>query len=556
MNQPPDRGDSRRRSRGIPCGTGRTLMVQGTMSSVGKSLIVAALCRIFKQDGWRVAPFKAQNMALNSFATRDGREVGRAQAMQADAAGVDVTVEMNPVLIKPEADAFAQIIVLGKPWARLPAGEYMRRRGELWSVVTQALDSLRAQYDLVVIEGAGSPAELNLRHGDLVNMAMAEYADAPVLLVGDVDRGGIFAQLLGTLALLEERERARVRGLIVNKFRGDASLFADGVKILEERGGVPVLGVVPFIHDLRIADEDSVALDERRTTEDERRKNPSPSSVSGHRSLEIIVIRFPHISNFDDFDPLRAEPDVAVRFVDRVEDLGGPDLIILPGTKTTIADLEFLRARGLAQRIVELARAGVPILGICGGYQMMGAAICDPLGVESKQTEVADPAILGGVDGLGLLPVITTFEQEKQTVRARGRVVANHGLFANARDLEISGYEIHMGRTEPGQPVGAHGRAPLQSVIARGEKNIDDQGRLGDFDGAVSADGWIAGTYFHGLFDNDHLRNIILTNLAARQNRARADPATQFDREAMYNRLAETVRTHLDLPAIYRLVGR
>ncbi len=551
---------------------GRTLMVQGTMSSVGKSVIVAALCRIFKQDGWRVAPFKAQNMALNSFATRDGREVGRAQAMQADAAGVDVTVEMNPVLIKPEADAFAQIVVLGKPWARLPAGEYMRRRGELWNVVTHALDSLRAQYDLVVIEGAGSPAELNLRCGDLVNMAMAEYADAPVLLVGDIDRGGIFAQLLGTLALLEERERARVRGLIVNKFRGDADLFTEGVKILEERGGVPVLGVVPFIHDLRIADEDSVALDDATLT-------PPPLRRGGALPLQIAVIRLPHISNFDDFDPLRAEPDVAVRFVDRPEDLGSPDLVILPGTKTTIADLEFLRARGLAQRIVELARAGAAILGICGGYQMLGKAICDPLGVESNQTEVADPpadpagrrgAILSGVDGLGLLPVITTFEQEKQTVRARGRVVANHGLFANARDLEITGYEIHMGRTDLGQPRGerqprSEGQPqglPLQRVIARGDKSVDDQGHptevatsvVGDFDGAVTADGWIAGTYFHGLFDNDNLRNTILTNLAARENRARVNPATQFDREAMYDRLAETVRTHLDLERIHRLL--
>src|ERR687886_818726 len=279
----------------------RTLMVQGTMSSVGKSLMVAALCRIFKQDGWRVAPFKAQNMALNSFATRDGREVGRAQAMQADAAGVDVTVEMNPVLIKPEADAFAQIVVRGKPWARLPAGEYMQRRGELWKIVTGALDSLRAQYDLVILEGAGSPAELNLRRGDLVNMSIAEYADAPVLLVGDIDRGGIFAQLIGTHALLEEAERARIKGFIVNKFRGDARLFEDGVEILEVRGGVQVLGVIPFIHDLRIADEDSVALDDVTLT-------PSLSLQGrGSTHLDIAVIRLPHISNFDDFDPLRAE---------------------------------------------------------------------------------------------------------------------------------------------------------------------------------------------------------------------------------------------------------
>ncbi len=426
----------------------QVLMVQGTMSSVGKSLMVAALCRIFKQDGFSVAPFKAQNMALNSYATRDGREVGRAQAMQAEAAGVDVTAEMNPVLIKPEADSFAQIVVMGKPWARLPAGEYMRRRGELWDTVTRALDALRTKYDLVVIEGAGSPAELNLRLGDLVNMAIAEYADAPVLLVGDIDRGGIFAQLIGTHTLLEASERARVKGFIVNKFRGDAHLFDDGVRILEARSGVRVLGVVPFIRDLRIADEDSVALE---TVSSEQ------SSVN---SIDVAVIRLPHISNFDDFDPLRAEPDVTVRFVDRADDLRQPDLIILPGTKTTIADLKFLRERGLAARMVELARAGTPTLGICGGYQMLGIAIHDPDRVESDEPLV---------ESLALLPVVTTFAAEKQTLRARARVVANHGLLANARDLEIAGYEIHMGRT-PSPDNGA----PLLRVTARGENVVVD----------------------------------------------------------------------------------
>ncbi len=509
--------------------SGSVLMIQGTMSSVGKSLLVAALCRIFKQDGLRVAPFKAQNMALNSFATRDGREIGRAQAMQADAAGVDVTVEMNPVLIKPEADSFAQIIVMGKPWARLPAGEYMRRRGELWSVVTRALDSLRAQYDVVVIEGAGSPVELNLRRGDLVNMAIAEYADAPVLLVGDIDRGGIFAQLLGTHALLEGSERARVKGFIVNKFRGDARLFVDGVKILEERSGIPVLGVVPFIRDLNIADEDSVALE---------------TAVSGRRSavgLDIVVIRVPHISNFDDFDPLRAEDEVTVRFVERVEDLREPDLIILPGTKTTIADLEFLRERGFAARIVELAHAGTPVLGICGGYQMLGAQILDPQRVESEGIQVA---------GLGLLPLVTTFEAEKQTVRARGVIAANDGLFAGARGLEIAGYEIHMGQTRASFDSAAlrSGGAALLRVTARGDNAADDA------DGAVDARGWIAGTYFHGLFDNDALRAVMLTNLAARKGIARATRA-RFDRGAAYNRLAQVARENLRMELVYQLAG-
>ncbi|MCL5998083.1 MAG: cobyric acid synthase [Chloroflexi bacterium] len=503
----------------------KVLMVQGAMSSVGKSLMVAALCRIFKQDRWRVAPFKAQNMALNSFATRDGREVGRAQAMQADAAGVDVTVEMNPVLIKPEADSFAQIVVLGKPWARLAAGEYMSRRGELWDIVTHALDSLRAQYDLIIIEGAGSPAELNLRRGDIVNMAIAEYAQAPVLLVGDIDRGGIFAQLLGTLWLLEEHERALVRGLIVNKFRGDARLFDDGVKILEARSGIGVLGVVPFVRDLRIADEDSVALETA---------NRGSRSTLG---IDVAVIRLPHISNFDDFDPLRAERDVTVRFVDRVEDIGQPDLLILPGTKTTAADLRYLRERGLTSRIVELAHTGVPVLGICGGYQMLGETIRDPSGVESDELEMK---------GLGLLPVTTTFAAEKQTTRARGCIQAERGLFANACGLEVTGYEIHMGRTS-GQPQARS--TPLLRVLARGEEDA------ADVDGAVSEDGMVAGTYFHGLFENDTLRHVLLANLAARNGRTRATAPARFDRNAEYDRLAETVRAHLDLGEVLRILG-
>jgi adenosylcobyric acid synthase len=502
----------------------KVLMVQGTMSSVGKSLTVAALCRIFKQDGWRVAPFKAQNMALNSFATRDGREVGRAQAMQADAAGVDVTVEMNPVLIKPEADAFAQIVVLGKPWTRLAAGEYMSRRGELWDIVTHALDSLRAQYDLIIMEGAGSPAELNLRKGDLVNMAIAEYAQAPVLLVGDIDRGGIFAQLLGTVWLLEEHERARVRGLIVNKFRGDPRLFDDGVKILEDRSGIGVLGVVPFIHDLRIADEDSVALE----TVDRL-----PRSAMG---IDIAVIGLPHMSNFDDFDPLRAEVDVSVRFVDRMEDVGQPDLLILPGTKTTTADLRYLRERGLTSRIVTLAHMGVPLLGICGGYQMLGETIYDPSGAESDEHEV---------QGLGLLPVTTTFAAEKRTVRARGSILAERGLFAGACGLEVTGYEIHMGRTS-GQPQARC--KPFQRVLARGEEIAADD------DGAVSEDGMMVGTYFHGLFENDALRHALLANLAVRKGCTRTTAPTRFDRNAEYDRLAETVRAHLNFGEVLRIV--
>lgn len=501
-------------------------MVQGTMSSVGKSLMVAALCRLFRQEGWRVAPFKAQNMALNSFVTRDGREIGRAQAMQAAAAGIDITAEMNPILIKPEADSFAQIVVLGQPWARLPAGEYMRRRSTLWSIVTSALATLRSQYELVIIEGAGSPVELNLRSSELVNMAIATHAQAPVLLVGDIDRGGIFAQLLGTLMLLEEHERALVKGLIVNKFRGDMRLFADGTAILEQRGGVPVLGVMPYLRDLRLPDEDSVALDDRRT---------SASTASAPAGLDIAVIRLPHISNFDDFDPLIAEADTSVRFVEHADELGQPDLVILPGTKTTVADLHFLQESGLASQIIALAQSGIPTLGICGGYQMLGQVIYDPDRVETDSTET---------QGLGLLPVVTTFAATKQTVRAHGQILPTAGLFASAHPLEITGYEIHMGRT-----LLTDEATPLVQVTTRGEQPVTDT------DGAVTANGWIAGTYFHGFFDNDTIRHTLLSNLAAHKGITHA-VAARFNREAAYDQLAAAVRTYLDLDLLYQIVGK
>ncbi|HID65180.1 MAG TPA: cobyric acid synthase, partial [Anaerolineae bacterium] len=339
--------------------TAKTLMIQGTASSAGKSLLVAALCRIFCQDGVRVAPFKAQNMALNSFVTREGHEMGRAQVVQAQAAGLEPHVDMNPILLKPEQDARSQVVVMGRPWATLAAGEYYRRKGELWPVVTAALDRLRERYDLVVIEGAGSPAEINLRDSDIVNMAVARYARAPVLLVGDIDRGGVFASLVGTMVLLEEDERRLIKGFVINKFRGDVALLQDGLTMLEQRTGVPVLGVVPFIRDLQIAEEDSVALGEplRRSLES-----------SQGREVDIAAIRLPRISNFDDFDALALEEGVQVRFVDGPDQLGHPQAVILPGTKSTIADLLWLRQVGLARALCELAENGTPVVGICGGY--------------------------------------------------------------------------------------------------------------------------------------------------------------------------------------------
>jgi adenosylcobyric acid synthase len=490
--------------------TAKTLMIQGTSSSAGKSLLVTALCRIFARRGVRVAPFKAQNMSNNAAVCADGSEIGRAQAVQAAAAGLEPTADMNPILLKPEADARSQVVVMGRPWRTLAAGIYYRYRDELWSTVTAALDRLRADYELVIIEGAGSPAELNLRAGDMVNMAVARYAQAPVLLVGDIDRGGIFAQLLGTLWLLEPEERGLVQGLIVNKFRGDLSLFADGVRILEERGGVPVLGVVPYLHDLAIPEEDAVALE----------------TAAGGRGpaagIDIAVIQLPRIANFDDFDPLAAEPGVGVRYVSSRQALGQPQAIILPGTKSTLSDLAWLRAQGLAEAIQELANTGTAVVGICGGYQMLGRVVRDPERVESADEEVP---------GLGLLPVETVFAKEKATHRAQARLLDGPGWLAPLAGQVVYGYEIHMGRTQGG-------RAWLE-ISERNGTSVSVQ------DGAVSGNGRVWGCYLHGLFENQALRRAWLTSLGWREEGRRAQPMGEH--EAAFERLADAVEAALDM---------
>ncbi len=497
-------------------------MIQGTASSAGKSLLVAALCRIFRQDGVRVAPFKAQNMALNSFVTREGHEMGRAQVVQAQAAGLEPHVDMNPILLKPEQDARSQVVVMGKPWAAIAAGEYYRRKGELWPVVTAALDRLRERYDLVVIEGAGSPAEINLRESDIVNMAVARYARAPVLLVGDIDRGGVFASLVGTMALLEEDERRLIKGFVINKFRGDVSLLRDGLAMLEQRTGVPVLGVVPFIRDLQIAEEDSVALDDVSRAEDRGQ---------GIRDrVDIAVIRLPRISNFDDFDALALEAGVQVRFVDDPDRLGCPQAVILPGTKSTIADLLWLRRVGLARALCELAENGTPVVGICGGYQMLGRTISDPEGVESAE---------GQVEGLGLLPVDTVFEVVKATYQVRARIETDRGFFAEIEGQEIEGYEIHMGHSRGGEPA--------FRLLARGDRPVDAS------DGAVDQKGQVFGTYLHGLFDNPNLRRAWLRSLG--WDAAFSGLSMIEVREREYDRLARQVRESLDMERVYRIVG-
>ena len=496
----------------------RVLMVQGTASSVGKSWLVAALCRLLARRGVCVAPFKAQNMSNNAAVCPDGAEIGRAQALQARAAGLAPCAEMNPILLKPEADSRSQVIVMGRVWRTLRAGDYYRHKRDLWPVVTTALDRLRARYDVVVVEGAGSPAELNLRAGDIVNMAVARYADAAVLLVGDIDRGGIFAQLLGTLWLLPPEEQALVRGLVVNKFRGDPALFEDGVRILEQRSGCPVLGVIPYLPDLVLPEEDAATL-------------PFPGAQGTDPELDIAVVRFPRMANFDDVDPIRAEPGVRVRFVSRAAELGRPDAVILPGSKSTVADLRWLRCVGLAEAICRLAREGVAVVGLCGGYQMLGEAICDPDHVESEEGRVA---------GLGLLPVETTFAAKKATCQVRARLLGGPGWLAPLAGHDVRGYEIHMGRSRS--------RAPWLEIVRRNGRPVHV------LDGAVSHDGRVWGCYVHGLFANDGLRRAWLSDL--RPGRAWR-PTLEADEvlERALDTLADTVEAALDVEHIGALAG-
>jgi adenosylcobyric acid synthase len=492
----------------------KVLVVLGTTSSAGKSLLATALCRIYARRGMRVAPFKAQNMSNNAAVCPDGAEIGRAQAVQAAAAGLQPTADMNPILLKPEADARSQVVLMGRPWRTISARSYYERKSELWAAVTASLDRLRSTYDLVIVEGAGSPVEMNLKARDIVNMAVATYAHAPVVLVGDIDRGGVFAQLLGTLWLLEEQERALVKGLIVNKFRGDPTLFEDGVQILEDKGGVPVLGIVPYLHDHGIPEEDAVALDE-----------PMPGSRAGGDSgagIDIAVVRLPRIANFDDFDPLAAEPGVHLRYVSSPRELGCPEAVILPGTKSTIADLAWLREQGMADAIVHLAGEGTTVVGICGGYQMLGHVIRDPEGVESE---------LGEVPGLGLLPQETNFGGDKTTHQVQARITDGPGWLANLAGRPVSGYEIHMGRTVGGTPWLRLGRRSGQVVEVS--------------DGAVSDDGQVWGCYLHGLFANAELRQRWLASLGWKASAGQATPLSE--QEAAFERLADEVESVLDM---------
>ena len=493
------------------------LMVQGTASGVGKSLLTAALCRIFHRAGCRVAPFKSQNMSLNAAVTLDGGEIGRAQAAQAEAAGIEPTVDMNPILLKPEADDRSQVIVRGRVMASARWAEYGQMVPRLWPLVAESLARLRREHELVVIEGAGSPAEINIAW-DVVNMRVAALAEAPVLLVGDIDRGGVFAALVGTLALLAPEDRARVAGLIINRFRGERAVLEPGLAFLAARTGVPVVGVVPHLAGRLVPEEDSLGLES------------PPPEVEGARVV-VTVVRLPRMANFDDAEPLTGEPGVAVRFVTRASEIDVADIVILPGTKSTIADLAWLRERGLAPAIERAAHDGRIVLGLCGGFQMLGEHLADPQGVETG----------GAAEGLRLLPVFTTFTSPKTSVRVRARVIG-HGLLAAAGDAEVRGYEIHAGVTLTG------GARAVLTVIERGGAPADAA------DGATA--GNVVGTYVHGLLTCAPLRRALLT-AAARRRGVAADPRWgATDGTDRYDRLADLVGSALDLDAVARLARR
>lgn len=509
--------------------TAKTIMVQGTASHVGKSVLVAALCRIFYRDGYRVAPYKSQNMALNSFVTRDGGEMGRAQVVQAEAAGVEPSVDMNPILLKPTGQASSQVVVLGRPVGNMCAQVYHREYAPgAWSVACEALDRLRAANDIVVIEGAGSPAEVNLQEREIVNMRVARYAGAPVLLTADIDKGGALASVVGTLELIAPDDRDRVAGVIINKFRGDLSLFQPAVDFLEAKTGKPVLGVVPYFQGFRVQEEDTVSEDTIRRSREER-----------SRDVDIAVIHLPHISNFTDFDPLEDEPDVNLRYVGRGTPVGRPDLVIVPGSKNTIEDLAYLKKTGLADKICSLAREGVPVIGICGGFQILGRELNDPLGAESS---------IPSLEGLGLLDISTTFDREKITTQVQARVCGPGFLLEPARDTTVTGYEIHMGVSRTGDGV-----LPAFEVVGRLGKAVSF------YDGAARADGMVWGTYIHGVFDGAGFRRKLINSLRSRKGLPPLEDTASLSaweqRQRDFDRLGEVVRGSLDMGRVYSLLG-
>lgn len=533
----------------------KVIMIQGTMSNAGKSLIVAGLCRILKQDGYKVAPFKSQNMALNSYITKAGLEMGRAQVVQAEAAGVEPDVAMNPILLKPTTDMGSQVIVHGKPIGDMRAMDYYRRKKEFIPAVMEAYHKLNEEYDIIVIEGAGSPAEINLKDDDIVNMGMAKLADAPVLLVGDIDRGGVFAQLLGTLMLLEEDEKDRIKGLIINKFRGDKDILAPGLTMLEERCDKKVIGVVPYAR-LHIEEEDSLAR--------------QLDNMVGKAGIDIAVIRFPKLSNFTDLKAFALEENVSIRYVDRVAELGEPDVVIFPGSKSTSSDMLWMRECGLEVAVKKLAHKGVIVIGICGGYQMLGMEI------EEFQDKMP-------ISGIGLLPLKTKFQEEKTRTQIGGRLSEVDGVLKPLSGKEIYGYEIHMGQSvvcdsrecyfncdcEHGNrlvldkdSLGACSREIAENSV----KDIDIFSEIGDSYGcelylAGKMIGYcrdnIFGTYVHGLFDSEDFRSTFVKMLCERKGMEYGSSEISYQdfKQQQYDKLAQILRDSLDMEEIYNIIG-
>ena len=492
--------------------TAKHLLILGTASHVGKSAVVTAICNILSKD-YKVAPFKAQNMSLNSWITKDGKEIGIAQAIQAKAAGIEPTADMNPVLLKPKGDRMSQVIILGEPYADKTAGEYYDSIEMMHDILRGSLERLGSEYDIIVMEGAGGAAEINLYERDIVNIGTARLTDAPIILVGDIERGGVFASLYGTIELLPADVRANVRGFIINKFRGDPAILGSGLQEIEERTGIPVLGVLPYF-DIKIPSEDSVSIG------DKSKSKPKSKSDSGKDSddVEIAVIRFPRISNFTDFEPL--ENVAHVRYVELGDELGEPDAIILPGTKNTISDLNDFKQSGMDARIKEL-HGKVPIIGICGGYQMLGKTIIDS-GIEGDRA--------AQFEGLGLLDVVTTFDAyEKTTVQVTKAVTGSGAILESIKGETISGYEIHMGSTESCTPV------------------------FGD-DGCIDESGLVIGTYLHGLFENENVRHALLSHLHKRKGIEYVPQVAVSELDA-YEELADVVRKNVDMEQVYEIIG-
>ncbi len=500
----------------------KAIMVQGTMSNAGKSLVTAGLCRVFNQDGFKVAPFKSQNMALNSFITRNGAEMGRAQVVQAEAANIEPSVLMNPVLLKPTSDSGSQVIVNGDAIGTMTAAEYFKFKTNLIPDIMKAYKQLSDNNDVIVIEGAGSPAEINLKSQDIVNMGMAKMAKSPVLLVADIDRGGVFAAIYGTLMLLEDDERRMVKGIIVNKFRGDVEILRPGLKMIEEKTGVPVVGVLPMLH-VDIEDEDSLSDRLSLHTEVE--------------AIDIAVIRIPRMSNYTDFNVFELIPGVSLRYVKSVAELKNPDMVIIPGTKNTIGDLKWMRQNGLEAEILKRAHTGTVVFGICGGYQMLGKNISDPYGVEGG----------GDTAGLGLLDVETIFAEKKRTIQVEGHFSSVKGVFEALSGCEFHGYEIHSGVTNFAINSSLSNMKPIYEegdIVAEGSQNITEEMN-------------IYGSYVHGIFDGDGIAKSIVDALLAKKGMKPEDVHTiSFAeyKQQQYDILAEQVRKNLDMKKIYEIL--